>query len=32
MSYTEQPLIHLDDVNKIFFTDEIETHALQVSR
>jgi len=28
MSYTEQPLIHLDDVSKIFFTDEIETHAL----
>ena len=28
MSYTEQPLIHLDDVSKIFYTDEIETHAL----
>jgi putative ABC transport system ATP-binding protein len=25
---TEQPLIHLDDVTKIFYTDEIETHAL----
>jgi len=24
----EQPLIHLDDVTKIFYTDEIETHAL----
>lgn len=24
----DQPLIHLDDVTKIFFTDEIETHAL----
>jgi putative ABC transport system ATP-binding protein len=24
----EQPLIHLDDVTKIFLTDEIETHAL----
>lgn len=28
MSYTEQALIHLDDVSKIFYTDEIETHAL----
>ncbi len=28
MSNTEQPLIHLDDVTKIFYTDEIETHAL----
>jgi len=25
---TEQPLIHLDDVTKVFFTDEVETHAL----
>jgi putative ABC transport system ATP-binding protein len=25
---TEQPLIHLDDVTKVFLTDEIETHAL----
>ncbi len=24
----DQPLIHLDDVTKIFYTDEIETHAL----
>ena len=28
MSNSEQPLIHLDDVTKIFYTDEIETHAL----
>jgi putative ABC transport system ATP-binding protein len=28
MSHTEQSLIHLDDVSKIFYTDEIETHAL----
>lgn len=25
---TTQALIHLDDVKKIFFTDEVETHAL----
>lgn len=25
---TAQSLIHLDDVKKIFFTDEVETHAL----
>src|SRR5512138_3112661 len=25
---SEQPLIHLEDVTKIFYTDEIETHAL----
>ncbi len=24
----QQPLIHLEDVTKIFYTDEIETHAL----
>jgi putative ABC transport system ATP-binding protein len=24
----DQPLIHLEDVSKIFYTDEIETHAL----
>jgi putative ABC transport system ATP-binding protein len=24
----EQPLIHLEDVSKIFYTEEIETHAL----
>jgi len=24
----EQPLIHLSDVRKVFFTDEVETHAL----
>src|SRR5512136_710739 len=28
MSNAEQPLIHLEDVTKIFYTDEIETHAL----
>ena len=25
---TEQPVIHLDDVTKVFLTDEVETHAL----
>jgi putative ABC transport system ATP-binding protein len=28
MSNPEQALIHLDDVTKVFLTDEIETHAL----
>jgi len=28
MINAERPLIHLDDITKIFFTDEIETHAL----
>ncbi|MBN1568061.1 MAG: ABC transporter ATP-binding protein [Acidobacteria bacterium] len=28
MTNAERPLIHLDNVTKIFFTDEIETHAL----
>src|SRR5512136_1118763 len=28
MNNSEQPLIHLEDVTKIFYTDEIETHAL----
>jgi putative ABC transport system ATP-binding protein len=28
MKNLEQPLIHLDDMTKVFFTDEIETHAL----
>jgi len=28
MNATAQPLIRLDDVKKIFFTDEVETHAL----
>jgi putative ABC transport system ATP-binding protein len=28
MNNAEQPLIHLDDVTKVFLTDEIETHAL----
>jgi len=28
MNNAEQPLIHLEDVTKVFLTDEIETHAL----
>jgi putative ABC transport system ATP-binding protein len=28
MSTTDQPLIRLDGVTKVFFTDEVETHAL----
>jgi len=28
MSASDQPLIHLDDVKKVFYTDEVETHAL----
>jgi putative ABC transport system ATP-binding protein len=28
MSSTDHPLIHLTDVKKIFYTDEVETHAL----
>jgi putative ABC transport system ATP-binding protein len=28
MTNTEQPLIHLKDVTKVFLTDEVETHAL----
>lgn len=28
MTTTDQTLIHLDGVKKIFFTDEVETHAL----
>ncbi|HYN85049.1 MAG TPA: ABC transporter ATP-binding protein [Pyrinomonadaceae bacterium] len=28
MSTTDKPLIHLDDVKKVFYTDEVETHAL----
>jgi putative ABC transport system ATP-binding protein len=28
MTNAEQPLIHLEDVTKVFLTDEIETHAL----
>ena len=28
MSASDQPLIHLDGVKKIFYTDEVETHAL----
>jgi putative ABC transport system ATP-binding protein len=26
---TEKPLIHLDGIKKVFYTDEVETHALQ---
>jgi len=26
----QQPLIHLEDVSKIFYTEEIETHALSM--
>ena len=29
MSDTTQPLIHLQQVTKVFLTDEIETHALE---
>ncbi len=28
MTTAGQPLIHLDGVTKVFFTDEVETHAL----
>jgi putative ABC transport system ATP-binding protein len=28
MSLSDQPLIRLDNVTKVFFTDEVETHAL----
>ena len=28
MMATNQPLIRLDDVSKVFYTDEVETHAL----
>ena len=28
MDTSAQPLIHLDGVTKIFYTDEVETHAL----
>ncbi|HET8674195.1 MAG TPA: ABC transporter ATP-binding protein [Blastocatellia bacterium] len=28
MSASDQPLIHLDNVKKVFYTDEVETHAL----
>jgi putative ABC transport system ATP-binding protein len=28
MTNPEQALIHLDDVTKVFLTDEVETHAL----
>ena len=29
MSESTQPLIHLEEVTKVFLTDEIETHALE---
>jgi putative ABC transport system ATP-binding protein len=28
MSHADTPLIHLDDIKKVFYTDEVETHAL----
>ena len=28
MNNGSKPLIHLDDVTKVFLTDEVETHAL----
>jgi putative ABC transport system ATP-binding protein len=28
MSHAATPLIHLDDIKKVFYTDEVETHAL----
>ena len=28
MNSSDQPLIRLDNVTKVFFTDEVETHAL----
>ena len=28
MNAPGQPLIHLDGVTKVFYTDEVETHAL----
>ena len=28
MDEQRQPLIHMEDVSKIFYTEEIETHAL----
>ena len=28
MNTSAQPLIHLDGVTKVFFTDKVETHAL----
>ncbi len=29
MNETTQPLIHFQQVTKVFLTDEIETHALE---
>ena len=31
MNASAQPLIHLDGVKKVFYTDEVETHALAAS-
>jgi putative ABC transport system ATP-binding protein len=28
MTRTDEPLIRLDSVKKVFFTEEVETHAL----
>jgi hypothetical protein len=28
MQPTNRPLIHLDGVSKVFYTEEVETHAL----
>ena len=29
MTSETQPLIHLKDIKKVFYTDEVETHALE---
>ena len=29
MNDAAQPLIHLDSVSKVFYTDDLETHALE---
>ena len=29
MNDAAQPLIHLDGVSKVFYTDDVETHALE---
>ncbi len=31
MNHSMQTLIHLNEVRKIFYTDEVETHALSAS-
>jgi len=28
MTHSSKPLIHLDNISKVFYTDEVETHAL----